>query len=116
MWKLFESVRDLLWSWWRVDRPRISPREGCLLRIAPPAILRIGSRLLEVVSRTVGENSAGPFVAYECRCGEEVSELWVAPVSHCHTTAVRWLHAGRDELLDEDEVEVYPTRRSHRSP
>lgn len=112
MWRLVASLWSLGLSWWRVDRLRISPREGRLLRISPPAILRIGSRLLEVVSRNVGENAAGPFVAYECRCGEEVSELWVAPVSHCHTTAIRWQHAGRDEWLDADEVELYPATRS----
>lgn len=110
--QLLGSVWQLALSWWQTDRPRASPREGRLLRLAPPAILRIDERLFEVVSRTVGESAAGPFVTYACRCGEAMSELRVSPAGSDFVASVHWTQGGREVELSEDDVEVYCTPAS----
>ncbi len=97
----------LLRQWWRVDRIRISPQQGQLLRIEPPCIIRVNSVIAQVLSRSAGCNGAGPYVAYECRTERGSALLWICPVGPSHRQQVRWVEDDQTCDLSPDMVEVY---------
>ena len=106
MLRLLRNLIQLARAWWQVDRPRISPSVGRLLRIEPPAILRIGPQVAGVVGRSVGEDGSGPYVVYHCQVGSEACQLRVPfPLSPLAT-----LHWSRGEArwdLMEEDIEVF---------
>ncbi len=97
----------LLRSWWQADRVRISPREGRLLRLEPPCIVRIGGRYAQVLHRRTGQTPEGPYVCYECEVDDQPAQLWVEPVGQAYMQRVRWSLAGVDASLLAEEVEVF---------
>lgn len=105
--RILHDLRRLLARWWRIDRPRSSPREGRLLRIAPPAIVRVGDQLAEVVLRSVGEDDDGPYVVYRCQCGDQTCQLRVAPLGDTYRSTARWTRGDLERLVPEDEIEVF---------
>ncbi len=107
--RLFETVWKLIRSWWCVDRVRISPREGELLRLDVPCILRIGAKVVQVSKRRVGQKRGSPYVVYE-GCDEHgPCELWVSPVGATTCPRVRWVSLDAMSELDipAEEIEVF---------
>ena len=90
---------ELLSSWWRVDRIRVAPSEGELLRLEPPAIVTVDGEDVEIVSRSV----EGATVRYRGvrSCGTTLSlTVTLDPA----TFEVRAIHDGQ-----EVEVAVWGT-------
>ena len=95
---ILSTVSDRFRNWWRNDAIRISPKEGHLLRVRCPCIVRIDhceAVLHERVEELTGEGVhvilRGATVGEERDCELEVSTdspdvLWtVASESHCLT-------------------------------
>lgn len=97
----------LLRSWWQVDRVRVSPREGRLLRLSPPCIVRIMGRYAQVHHRRMGETHTGPYVCYECTVDDEPAQLWVMPSGEQYVQVIHWNHAGKRVHLHAEEIEVF---------
>lgn len=106
--RFISAVVELVRSWWRGDRVRASPREGRLLRIAPGSLIRVGSTLATVCRRCVGQTAKGPYVLYCCEGDTGPCQLWVTPLASTYRPRVRWVEFGRENVLTEDEVEVFP--------
>jgi hypothetical protein len=107
---IFADFLALVRDWWRVDRPRISPGEGRLLRVEAPAVLAIHTRRIEVISRRVDRQTGPPSVVYGCRCDNEACELRVTPMPGVCRLEVHWIDRQGDSLIAEDEVEVFAPR------
>lgn len=105
--RLLTTGINLLHDWWQVDRVRISPREGQLLRLRPPCLIQVCSQPVEVQQRRVGQTPQGPYIVYHCRGEFGPSELWVSPVSACHGPRVRWIANGGEQGLSVDDIQVW---------
>lgn len=104
----------LLQQWWRADRVRISPRSGQMLRIEPPCILEIEGLRLAVQSREVFVDSDLPCIRYAC-CDEQgrSSEILARPPMNADSqTLVEWITNDRRQLLDENEIGIYPLTKN----
>jgi hypothetical protein len=110
--RLLRDVFRLIASWWQVDRVRVSPHEGRLLRLEPPCVMVVESRPAEVLARTVGRTAAGPFVVYDCRSATGPCQLRVVPLGEGYVSRVSWIEDGRERELAADDVEVFQGRRS----
>ncbi len=110
--RLLRDVFRLIASWWQVDRVRVSPDEGRLLRLEPPCVVVIESRPAEVLARTVGRTAAGPFVVYDCRSATGPYQLRVVPLGDGQVSCVCWIENGRERELAADDVEVFQAKRS----
>lgn len=112
---LLTDMARLLRSWWKIDRVRISPREGRLLRLKPPCVVVVEDRPAEVLARTLGRNSTATIagneewisVVYDCRsvAGSCRLRLSVAPGGTLE--AVYWTTDGQERWVTEESVEVY---------
>ncbi len=100
-------IGELLHVWWRMDRIRISPRAGRLLRLHPPCIVYMEDRPVEIVTRTVSRTSVGPCVYYGCRTADGSAQLCVAPASPGVGEHITWMEHGRERSLAADAVEVW---------
>jgi hypothetical protein len=111
MHKLVIDFWKLTRSWWNVDRIRVSPREGRLLRLQPPCYLLIDGRPAEVLARTLAQGDSGWTVSYECRTADGDGNLTVRMIGDS-TSDVVWTTDGVERLIASDEIEVFvPTRR-----
>lgn len=105
---------QLIWSWWRRDKIRVSPAEGRLLRLQPPCYLRLLGETVEVRARRPLPGGGG--VSYECVGTEAigVGELRVRISARGlrHPPEVDWLASGAVEPcpLAADEVDVFAGR------
>jgi hypothetical protein len=104
---LLNSAGSLVRDWWQVDRVRASPREGRLMRLQPPCIIRVGRQVVEVLRRSVSQTSAGSYVTYDCDNGEGPCRLRVTPVGTTHCPIVHWVECGQEHEISEDQVVVY---------
>lgn len=125
--RLLKDVARLVESWWQIDRVRISPREGRLLRLKPPCVVVVEDRPAEVLARTLGRGSAttiagaAPSIAeqgsvaeqssisvvYECRSAAGACRLRLAVAPGGTLEAVYWTTDGRERRITEESVEVY---------
>jgi hypothetical protein len=103
---LIGSLVALVRSWWQVDRVRVSPREGRLLRLGPSWFIRVAGCTAAIERRYVGETDDGPYVGYVCRGTTGPCELRVGPPLQSPQPRVVWTSNGRSQVLDADEVEV----------
>lgn len=109
MWKdeMRRLVRDLcrLFSaWWRVDRVRVSLREGRLLRLEPPCLLLICGRLVQVRERRV--DSSGVGVIYRCEAHAGSGTLWARPVPATLHPLLYWYEGDSLDELSSEQIEV----------
>lgn len=110
--ELWRELVALARAWWRVDRIRVAPGEGELLRLRPGAILRVGAAGYRVVGRGVGEDADGPYVAYPCEGPDGKAELRVRPAREGGVrSVVHWLEEGRPrpELDAETDLVYFPS-------
>lgn len=103
---LWSQLRDLFRAWWRVDRIRVSPREGRLLRLAPPCYLERDGEFWLVESRAVGTGTTGSYVTYRCSAEGRQAVLTVTPAS-AGREQVQWFANGACQAVSADEFEVY---------
>ena len=108
--ELVTDLWRLVQSWWNVDRIRVSPREGRLLRLQPPCILLVEGCPVEVLSRILGQSTRGLTIAYECRSAAGACRLTVQPAGNS-TPEVTWFASGVERLIAEHEVEVFALAR-----
>src|SRR5262245_38096901 len=76
------SLRGLIRAWWDVDRVRISPREGKLLGLVPPCVIRVQGEPFEIMNRIEQANHKSSdeetaAVHYDCRGSERSARLLV---------------------------------------
>lgn len=102
----WSQLRELLSAWWRVDQIRVSPREGRLLRLAPPCYLEHGGDLWLVESRVVGVGPAGVSVTYRCTSEERQGVLTVLPAA-AGREQVRWVVDQQSVEAAADQFAVY---------
>jgi hypothetical protein len=102
-------VPNLVKSWWRDDRIRVSPREGRLLRLHPPCHLLIHGnpvQVLERKSQPPGSDGAASIV-YSCWTTSGPAELLVESGDFSNAARVTWRHQGCVENVLEAEIEIY---------
>ena len=105
--RLVHDTRRLLDAWWRVDRIRIAPREGELLRLRPPSIIVVEGCPAEVLARTVGQSVGGPYVEYECRSATDACRLRVQPAPAGGVLGAQWQDRGPPRRVDPERIEVF---------
>jgi hypothetical protein len=102
-----QSLARLIRSWWQVDRIRVSPSEGCWLRLRCGALLKIDDEWFEVTGRSVTAGMDGSWVVYECVGRGQVARLRAQPLASGQPRALYW-HTGEEvRLLDAGEIEVF---------
>jgi hypothetical protein len=95
---------ELVRSWWRVDRIRVSPREGRLLSLEPPCVVFITSRPAQVVERIAPDPTASdPSVTYRCRTSTGPAELCVR-LTGPRELHITWRESNRERAIPESEV------------
>ncbi len=104
---LMHSIAELLRAWWRVDRIRVAPSGGRLLRLQPPCFITIDDEAFEVSRRLVGQDAGGPFVVYECHATTGSAQLIVRLIAESHQTSIRWIGPDGEQQLDERNVSVF---------
>ncbi len=105
--RLLTAGIDLLRAWWQVDRIRVSPREGQLLRLRPPCLIQVCSQPLEVTRRRVHRTPRGPWVIYHCQGEFGPGELWVSPGGGRSGPRLRWITHRGERTLTEDDIQVW---------
>jgi len=113
---IWRQMAELVRSWWRVDRIRVSPREGRLMRLTPDSWLEYEGEMWRVESRSVGTGPAGDFVTYRCSSEGRTGVLSVSP-SADGRELIRWEISQRVVDATPDEFEVWGgTDRPTREP
>lgn len=104
---ILACTRRLIRAWWHADRVRVSPREGRLLRLQPPCIVRIGREYAQVSRRCNGQTDAGPYVRYDCTVDNRHASLLVELNPDLKDQAVFWTVDGETERYAADDIEVF---------
>ena len=105
--RLLGSGIDLLHSWWQVDRIRVSPREGGLLRLRPPCLIQLCSQSVEVQRRRVDRDSEEPCIVYDCLGPFGPGELRVRPVGVREGPQLRWIGNWGEQVLSADDIQLW---------
>lgn len=105
--RLFRDCLRLIAAWWRVDRVRISPREGELLRLRPAVLVMIAGRTMEVLRRHEVQTFREQGVRYECRTEEGYAQLDVRFCDNVSQLKICWSVSGRIEVLLEHQIEIF---------
>ncbi len=104
---MIRAFLDCLRAWWRVDRIRVSPRDGSLLRLSPHCLVVIGGQSFEIAHRIVGHDVAGPFVDYDLHGENGSARLLVRMIVETSQSVIRWIGPDGERSLDETEVAVF---------
>lgn len=104
---LCRAVLDLTVAWWRIDRVRVSPHEGELLRLPAASLVMISGRPVEVLRRQEGPAGGIRGVAYECRTEAGPACLDVRLHENSGQLEIRWTESGRTATLWEHQIEVF---------
>lgn len=112
------SVRDvvrefgrLLWTWWAVDRIRVSPTEGELLRLPINTLLQLEGTWWTVQTRWVCDSAHGSSVRYQCGTDDKIATLDVQPPPPAGSGRIRWTTGKVSRELHPSEIEVYEINR-----
>ena len=114
--QLLRDLYLLFRSWRQVDRVRISPTAGRLLRLIPPCVISVNGRPVEVLSRSVSHETAQPIVQYDCLCEGRTAQLFVTLREKREPTSVVWCENGQARDLSEADVKAYASRSTSRNP
>jgi len=105
--RVLHDLTRLVTAWWNVDRVRVSPDEGRLLRLASPSVVVVEARPAEVLSRTVGQSAAGPFVLYDCRGVRGTVQLRVLPLGPGQMPQVTVIENGVERSIPAASIDVF---------
>ncbi len=110
--KLRTTLSSLLLDWWRVDRVRVSPREGLLLRLRPPCLITVATQRVQIEARQVLADSDVPTVIYNCQTEDGPAKLCIEALSQGSDIRVRWCQTGQTQdsacqELSPTDIEVY---------
>ena len=89
--QLLAATFDLLKSWWRVDRIRVSPNETRLFDLRPGSVTIIDNRPVEVLSRQVVMSNEGRCVIYNCQTQQGPASLRVTPERSGCASTYTWI-------------------------
>ena len=103
---LLGKLLALVRSWWRCDRVRVSPREGRLLRLKPPCLVRVGDTIIDVTSRTVGETAAGCYLLYRGHSSTGPCSIRVRPSGPRGVVTASGSGFREARPLSDEDVEV----------
>lgn len=104
-----DRLARLIRDWWRIDRVRISPREGRLLRLQSGDLLQLLNMTVMIVERRVEPDARG--VRYRCEGGGCTGELRVTLDAGRQADEALWTGKACSQRLSVDEIEVYPAAR-----
>jgi hypothetical protein len=104
---VWRAIAGLIAAWWRVDRVRVSPREGKLLWLRPHCLLTVDGVPAEVLRREEFHASIAQGVLYECQTAEGLARLHVRIGDHAGQLAISWSTSGPSEMLSEHQIEVF---------
>jgi hypothetical protein len=104
VWRLVKTTARLLHLWWSADRIRISPREGRLLRLPLPCLLRIRGELIEVTARRVVHSAAARHLVYRCTSAGAAYELTVTSRSLGRQVVIR--RGAAEEVVADEDIEI----------
>jgi len=105
--RMWTSCRQLICSWYRVDRIRTAAFEGRLFRARHGSRLLIRERLFDVVSRTEHSGTSTCVIVYELASDDGSAILTVTLTeARGHWATVAELSSGKtsERLLDGDIV------------
>lgn len=110
--RLLRALLDLLRAWWSVDRIRVSPNEGRLLRLDAGALLTIEDRAVEVLGRRIRRQPAGAVIAYDCRTPSGAARLLIRQPRDGGDLSAQWSEGGTVRLLHEADVIIWRASRA----
>lgn len=90
-----------------MDRIRVSPQEGELLRLPVHTLLQLEGVWWTVQTRWVCDSAHGPAVRYQCEHEEETATLEVQQLPPVGTGTIRWTIDSVSRELHPAEIEVY---------
>jgi hypothetical protein len=105
--KVWRDIQRLLQSWWRVDRVRVSPREGALLRLDVGDSIVVGQCAALIASRHITATSSGAVVVYNCSSVEGESVLEVPITVRRPSGTIVWRTGDNGVVIHPDEIELY---------
>ena len=108
--RLLADFFALIRSWWLVDRIRVGPGEGRILRLHAGSLILVRNRPVEVVGRRVRRNGSRVTVVYECRGAEGDAQL-VVVTAEFGDCLLLWIDDGRTQKIEETEVAIYCHQR-----
>lgn len=106
----FSTWVQSLRRWWRVDRIRISPHDGEILRLGLADVLLVGEEWFEITGRYVEQMASGPVIVYDCSSAQTRCRLRVEP-------GVPWprilrVDADRETPISSDDIDIFSVRGS----
>jgi hypothetical protein len=111
---LVSEIVHFVKSWLRVDQIRIRPREGEIWRLEPGAVVVVNGRSARIVSRAVGDDAEGPYVAYQCETSAGIAELIAQPTGEWidfdraawNSPRITWREWNQRRVIDPAAFEV----------
>jgi len=104
---VWRSLRGMIAAWWRVDRVRVSPREGELLRLRPKSLVTVDGVPAEVLRRKEMCGTLTQGVLYECQTADGMALLDIRISKAAGRLEISWSLSGRGEVLLEHQIEVF---------
>ena len=101
---MLRDLRRLIAMWWHVDRVRVSPHAGWLLRVHVPGLIVVCGRAVNVVGRTEGQTASGAYVEYACRTDDGRSCLRVDVAADGTACRLSYSDGGSTRNICEDDV------------
>lgn len=104
--KLLADCAALIRSWWDVDRIRISPTEGKLLRLRIGSVIVVNRRSFEVVGHRADQLGSEVTITCDCRGVDGDSRL-VIVTNETAVCRLSWIDEHGELELDPLDVEIY---------
>ena len=104
---MFRALWKLVRAWWRVDRIRISPREGRLLGLEPGAVLQIGeTRAVVVRRRPLPGHRGSAAVVYECQTRTGTAVLHARRTDD-ESMELTWKDKEHEHVVAPERITIY---------
>lgn len=102
--RLAQAVWGLVRAWWKVDRIRVRPAEGRLLRLQPGCVISVEQRPVEIIRRHTKQSDASGTVLYDCSTADGTANLVVVSDGNGHVCQLAWVEGGGTRLLLETDI------------
>ncbi len=107
MHRVWTALCHLICGFWKVDRIRVSPREGLLLRLSNQSIVVIDQKPLQIKTRKVIAAGESVCVEYGCDGEDGPSLLRVIQSGLDLQPEVQWETGNGCNRYRPDQLEVY---------